>query len=112
MADSAFMLSSLASLTLPSNLIQIKNQALAYMSNLETITIPASVTTIGVSVCREDSSLLSVVVLATTPPSLPSPHYFLLSSNKAKIYVPAGSVDTYKSAAGWSDYASRIFAIE
>jgi len=29
-----------------------------------------------------------------------------------QIKVPAGSVDAYKAASGWSEYASRISAIE
>jgi len=29
-----------------------------------------------------------------------------------QIKVPAGSVEAYKSASGWSSYASRIGAIE
>jgi len=31
--------------------------------------------------------------------------------NNFRIYVPSGSVDTYKAASGWSTYASKIQAI-
>jgi hypothetical protein len=27
------------------------------------------------------------------------------------IYVPTGSVDTYKASTGWSDFASQIYPI-
>jgi hypothetical protein len=33
------------------------------------------------------------------------------STNNCPIYVPSGSVNTYKAADGWSNYASRIKAI-
>jgi len=33
-------------------------------------------------------------------------------TNNCPIYVPAASVDAYKSASGWSAYASRIQAIQ
>jgi hypothetical protein len=32
-------------------------------------------------------------------------------TNNCPIYVPSASVETYKSASGWSGYASRIQAI-
>ena len=36
----------------------------------------------------------------------------LIDMSKVKIYVPADSVDAYKSAAGWSRYADRIIKIQ
>ena len=106
------MSSTFSLITMPSTLEQIGNYSFRSMPNLSALTIPASVTSIGQYVCRDDAALLSVTILATTPPTLPSSHGFLHGSNNAKIYVPSTSVDTYKSAAGWSDYASRIFAIQ
>ena len=37
--------------------------------------------------------------------------YVFNYTNDCPIYVPAGSVDVYKDAEGWSEYASRIQAI-
>jgi len=47
--------------------------------------------------------------LPTTPPLGGSSMFDL---TRCPIYVPAGSVDAYKSAEFWSDYASRIQAIQ
>ena len=33
-------------------------------------------------------------------------------TNNFPIYVPNESVEAYKAAPGWSDYADRIFGIE
>ena len=65
-------------------------------------------------------SLKTIKIFASEPPSLSS-----LWSNDYRfdygaaqpyafsgIYVPAESVELYKNASGWKDYADRIFAIE
>ena len=55
------------------------------------------------------TSLVSVTCNAITPPEL-SKFVFMGCNALQAIYVPGGSVDTYKSAAGWSDYAAKIHA--
>ena len=54
------------------------------------------------------SSLTRITINATTPPTL---GYNVFSSNVTNIYVPAESVDPYKSASGWSSYTNIISAI-
>jgi hypothetical protein len=51
-------------------------------------------------------SLISVTINATTPPTL-GENVFWASSIQT-IYVPAESVDAYKSADKWSSYADLI----
>ena len=106
----AFFLSGLTEITIPSNITVIGESALRGCSSLVSVTLPSTITQLGQSVFRENSALTTVTVLGTTPPTLGSQAFN--SSINAKIYVPSSSVDTYKSAAGWSAYASRIFAIE
>ena len=55
--------------------------------------------------CRE---LSSITVYRTTPPTLGTGAF---TYTNCPIYVPAGSVDTYKAACGWIGYADRIQAI-
>jgi hypothetical protein len=50
-----------------------------------------------------------MTVEATAPPSLGSNPFRYISFEH--IYVPSESVDTYKSASGWSTYANRILPI-
>ena len=54
--------------------------------------------------------LTNVTVEAITPPSL-GHSVFLDTSSSLVIYVPAESVEAYKTATNWSDYASKIQAI-
>ena len=55
---------------------------------------------------------------ATTPPTFGTNVFWvdpdngmMTASVLEKIYVPTASVDAYKTATNWSDYASKIFGI-
>lgn len=76
---------------------------------LQTLIIPSTVTSIGNSALSTYYCLAIVTVLATTPPTLGSSAFS--SSGIKKIYVPAESVEAYKSATNWSNYAEKIEAI-
>ena len=83
----------------------------AYLSAL---TIPSSVTEIGEYICQSATSLTAVTINAVTPPTLlhpTGPVNVFDNTALQYIYVPAESVETYKSAAGWSKYANKITAI-
>ena len=81
--------------------------AFSNSSNLTSVTIGNSVTSNGEYAFRNCSSLTEVYCKPTTPPA---GGYKMFDSNASgrKIYVPRNSVDTYKSATNWSDYASYI----
>lgn len=79
-------------------------------SSLNNITIPASITSINNYAFEYYSGLISVTVLSTTPPTLGS-YVFIGNASGRIIYVPEESVEAYKTAAGWSDYADYIQAI-
>ena len=53
-------------------------------------------------------SLTSVYCKAITPPALGGNYVFVYNGSGRKIYVPTESVEAYKSAEYWSDYASAI----
>lgn len=56
------------------------------------------------------SQLSNVTVEATTPPTIGS-DVFTSTHSSLVIYVPAASVETYKSAERWLRYADKIQAI-
>jgi hypothetical protein len=53
-------------------------------------------------------SLTSVYCKRTTPPSLGGTSVFDYNEASRRIYVPTNSVNAYKSATNWSEYASSI----
>ena len=69
---------------------------------------------IGENAFRYCLSLKEVTLTATTPPTLDSSAFYGCTSYNGSltaIYVPAESVEAYKSATGWSNYADLIQAI-
>ena len=104
-----YVCSSLSSVTLNEGLEIIGNSAFAWCSSLTSVTVPSTVTSIGGQAFGICSGLTSLTILATTPPTVES--NVLQSSDNAVLYVPSQSVNAYKTAEGWSEYADRIFAI-
>ena len=100
--------SSLTGVTIPDSVTTIGYGAFCHCSSLTSVTIPDSVTTIGGYVFEYCSSLTSVYCKATTPPALVGTYVFDSNGSGRKIYVPMESVEAYKIASGWSEYASSI----
>ncbi len=99
--------SNLTSVTIPNSVTTIGEGAFSWCESLSSVTIPDSVTSIGNGAFYICSSLTSVYCKATTPPVGGSDMFYNNASGR-KIYVPMGSVNKYKSASGWSEYASDI----
>lgn len=97
--------------TIPDNVTTIGVSAFSYCSSLTSVTIPESVTMIQSSAFDYCYSLKNVYCKAITPPT---GYYWMFSNNASgrKIYVPAESVDAYKAASYWSDYADAIVAYD
>ena len=99
---------SLTSVTIGDSVTTIGEYAFYICSNLTSVTIGNSVTTIGDAAFCYCGSLTSVYCEATTPPTLGDNTVFDENASGRKIYVPAASVDDYKSAENWSEYAADI----
>ena len=106
--DAAFQeCTSLTSVNIPESVTTIGDGAFAGCYILTSVNIPDSVTTIGEKAFAWCDSLTSVYCKATTPPAMGYDVFFSNGWGR-KIYVPAESVDAYKSATNWSEYASAI----
>ena len=103
---------SLTSVTIPDSVTSIEEGAFHYCIRLTSVTIGDSVTTIGNSAFSWCESLTSVYCKPTTPPvALFSYVYWEAFDSNAsgrEIYVPMESIEAYKSAEGWKNYASDI----
>jgi hypothetical protein len=79
---------------------------------LESVVIPSSIASIGANAFFSCSNLREVVIEATTPPILGGDNVFdpYTELSLLKIYVPSASVNLYKSAQYWSEYANDIYA--
>ena len=131
--------SSLTSITIPDSITSIGQHTFYYCTSLTSITIPNSVKRIDIGVFERCTSLISitipfsvrdiefnafkdcnqlseVIVNAVTPPELYPEQYtgiydqFENNAPGRKIKVPAESLQAYKTAPGWSDYADDIIA--
>lgn len=130
----AFKQNAMPSIEIPSNITLIEQNAFSWCNRTNTITIdangdnltiedgafshsniteldlPARVTSLGG--CFQDAANLTSITLRANSVitvnmwTMP----FDLSGNFT-IYVPAELVDSYKSAAGWNNYTSKIQAI-
>jgi hypothetical protein len=74
------------------------------------VTIPASVTEIGLRAFAGCSSLTSATMLSDTPIELDNYAFGELSQNTI-IYVPASALQAYLDSSTWSYYSARIQAI-
>ena len=103
----AFAPAGLTKYTIPDSVTTIGIQAFYNCESLTIAIIGDSVTSIGECAFVYCVSLTSVYCKATTPPA-GCWDMFYYNASDLKIYVPAESVDAYKSAEGWSEYADAI----
>ena len=98
---------SLVNISIPNGVTSIGMYAFEYCSSLVSVTIPEGVTSIGMYAFCYCSSLAEVYCKATTPP-MGGYDMFAFNASGRKIYVPRASVEAYKEAGFWSDYADAI----
>ena len=98
---------ALTACTIGSEVKSIGASAFTNCSGLTSIVIPESVTSIGSTAFYNCKSLTEINMASITPPALADSDIFS-NTNNCPIKVPSASLTAYRSAVGWSTYASRI----
>lgn len=109
-----YQCSSLTHINLPAA-VTINQCAFAFGRNIQRVTLGINTRTIGTYAfynpgAQAQLTQMLVTVKATTPPTLSSGG-FPPSQYISEIRVPAQSVDAYKAATNWAQYADKITAI-
>ncbi|MBQ8061108.1 MAG: leucine-rich repeat protein [Bacteroidales bacterium] len=107
--ENAFTNSLLQTVGFNEGLNSIGSQAFASCTSLTRVDLPSSISSIGMMAFYNCTSLTSITIYAVTPPA--GGTMMFESTNECPIYVPAESVEEYKTAQYWSNYADRIQAI-
>ena len=96
-------------LVLPDTLTHVAAYAFDGGSAFTSLTIPATMRSIGAYAFRDCSSLTSITCEAVIPPSLGS-YVFQNVSRDIPLYVPAGTVEAYKTASTWREFKVKCIA--
>ncbi len=98
---------SCTDVTLGDGVTTIGKSAFISCTGITAITLPESVTDIGKNAFDSCTSLAELYCQPTTPPNGDEMMVYNTTSD-LKIYVPTASVEAYKSARGWRNYADYI----
>ena len=99
---------NLLSVELPDSISLIDEGAFASCDKLNSVYIGKNITNIKEAAFANCFKLDNVRIAATTPPTIEEGAFRSCSDN-LKIYVPSGTVESYKTA--WSDYSDKIFEL-
>ena len=105
----AFRGTGLISVSIPESISIIQEMTFDSCSNLISVILPLSISSIRSRAFGYCSGLESIIVYPIAPPTLSWDSF--KNTSGFSIFVPASSVEAYKSAENWSNYADRIQAI-
>ena len=88
----------------------LESSTFSNCASLTSVQLPSTLTFIDGSAFYNCTSLTEITLNATTPPTFDSWSLSTCSSLKV-IYVPTGSVQDYRTAEDWKDYAEKIWGI-
>lgn len=109
--ERAFANSEVAIVTLPEGLTDINSSVFENCKHLKTVSIGDKISSIAGNVFEGCTELRAVTIATTNPPIIRGEGLFSTASKLTDIFVPAGTVDAYKRAEGWQNYAHLIKTI-
>lgn len=102
------LISGCKNTVIPNGVLSIGYGAFENATGLTSITLPGSVTTIGEHAFDHCTGLTTIIVESYDPPTIESNAFLNVNTENITVYVPCGSVNTYKTAAGWSSFANIV----
>lgn len=109
--DAFLYCSALRSVSLPEGLTVIGERTFSKCESLLSIVIPSSVTTIESQAFYDLEAIREIHLLSQNPPSIQMDTFYQTGPDApidGYIYVPAGSLQQYKTATNWSAIADYI----
>lgn len=106
-------------IVIPEGVLSTEKGVFGYSPQLEEITIPSTMLVMG-NICSRCPNLKTVYCKAETPPELSSAPFTIyddkihkeVANQNVTIYVPTNSVEKYKTADYWKEYADKIVGKE
>lgn len=95
-------------ITVPNTVTTIGNFTFNSCTNLKSIVLPGGLQSIGNYCFYNCASLSSIKVNSATPPALGTDVFSLVDKSKCILYVPIGSLNSYKAAEQWIDFVNII----
>lgn len=99
---------SLTTINIPDSVTSIGQYAFQSCNAVTTVTIGSGVKSIGSGAFYNCYEIKEIICKSTTAPALADKWVFNGVDKTATVYVPAASVDTYKSANIWSNFTNIV----
>lgn len=98
---------NLEEITLPDGITSIDDWAFQHCSNLKSIIVPENIQYVGESAFTSCEALNNVTFMPIVPPAI-GLRVFENCSSTLQILVPAGTLEAYSTAPGWSEYVQYL----
>lgn len=108
LGDTFINCSNLTSITLPSSVTSLESDAFKNCLNLTSVIIPECVNFVDFCTFDNCKNLKQIYFKSQNPPVLYHPAFFYYSETTPWIYVPYNSVSAYKNAENWTYWTDLI----
>ncbi len=89
---------------IPNSVVSIGDNAFDYCTLLENVTLGSGIENIGKNTFRGCEALTCFSTRTQSPPLCDDDAFFEIDKELCTLYVPAGTLETYKSADQWKEF--------